>query len=253
MLTWTDVADRDEPAFNEWYDREHLGERLAMPGFRRVRRYRAITGGPRYLAIYDTTDVSDLASPAYQRLLREQSAESRRIMSRFTTLHRLTCRRSIQCGSLGFGGTMGVLCFFPATGEDDATRRHLDESLPALVVRPGVIGAGLWENDLAVANGPAQSPIITFDHPTRPEWVVYVEGAEDGPTLHATRELTESLNRRGVSLAQDLATYRFLCGNHRRGRASSAVQERGKLALRTVAAERGRPSTRRARGEPPRA
>lgn len=127
LLTWTDVADRDEPAFNEWYDREHLGERLAMPGFRRVRRYRAITGGPRYLAIYDTTDVSDLASPAYQRLLREQSAESRRIMSRFTTLHRLTCRRSIQCGSLGFGGTMGVLCFFPATGEDDATRRHLDE------------------------------------------------------------------------------------------------------------------------------
>ena len=50
---------------DEWYQREHLSERLAVPGFRTGRRYRGSGDGPGFLALYETDDVGVLASPAY--------------------------------------------------------------------------------------------------------------------------------------------------------------------------------------------
>ena len=47
LITVTDVRDRDERDFNEWYNREHIDERVNLPGFRRARRYKAIVGEPR--------------------------------------------------------------------------------------------------------------------------------------------------------------------------------------------------------------
>ena len=35
---WNDVDPAQETAFNDWYVRDHLPDRLAVPGFRRGRR-----------------------------------------------------------------------------------------------------------------------------------------------------------------------------------------------------------------------
>ncbi|HZQ37167.1 MAG TPA: hypothetical protein VFD32_14650 [Dehalococcoidia bacterium] len=46
-----------EPAYDEeynaWYDEEHIPYLLRVPGVLRARRFRAIEGEPRYLALYD--------------------------------------------------------------------------------------------------------------------------------------------------------------------------------------------------------
>lgn len=48
---WTDIPPVLESAFNAWYNREHMPERiLGVRGFVRGRRYIASEGGPRYLA-----------------------------------------------------------------------------------------------------------------------------------------------------------------------------------------------------------
>jgi hypothetical protein len=65
LAIWTDIAPEREADFNEWYWREHFPERLSLPGFRRGRRYRAITGTPRYFAWYELDAPEILASPAY--------------------------------------------------------------------------------------------------------------------------------------------------------------------------------------------
>jgi hypothetical protein len=39
LITFTEVDPADELDFNEWYNREHIDERVALPGFRRARRY----------------------------------------------------------------------------------------------------------------------------------------------------------------------------------------------------------------------
>ena len=56
LMVWTDIAEALESGFNEWYNREHMPERiLGVPGFVRGRRYIACDGGPRYLAVYEAS------------------------------------------------------------------------------------------------------------------------------------------------------------------------------------------------------
>ena len=63
LAIWTDAAADSEAEFNEWYNRQHVNERCDVPGFLSGRRYRALSGRPRYLALYDTTG-SDVLSNA---------------------------------------------------------------------------------------------------------------------------------------------------------------------------------------------
>lgn len=51
--------------FNDWYDTEHIPERLAVPGFLTARRFR-LNDHPSYLALYDVESPEVLDSPAYR-------------------------------------------------------------------------------------------------------------------------------------------------------------------------------------------
>ena len=37
LMTFTETLNEDEMDFNEWYNREHIDERVWMPGFHRAR------------------------------------------------------------------------------------------------------------------------------------------------------------------------------------------------------------------------
>ncbi len=62
-----------EAEFNRWYDREHLEERVAIPGFLEARRYVAHEGTPKYLSLYSTETFEVLDSPAYRTALANQT------------------------------------------------------------------------------------------------------------------------------------------------------------------------------------
>ena len=57
-----------EEEFNAWYDTEHLPERIALPGFRSGARFVALTGYPRYMALYDLDGEDVLDSAHYQAI-----------------------------------------------------------------------------------------------------------------------------------------------------------------------------------------
>jgi hypothetical protein len=58
-----------EEEYNDWYDTEHLADRLCAPGFESGRRYVSTGGGPRtYIAVYDLADVHVLETPEYRKL-----------------------------------------------------------------------------------------------------------------------------------------------------------------------------------------
>jgi hypothetical protein len=54
-----------ESEFNDWYDTDHVPERLAIPGFLAAKRYECFEGWPRYLAIYDLANPEVLSTPEY--------------------------------------------------------------------------------------------------------------------------------------------------------------------------------------------
>ena len=53
LLMMTDIDPANEEDFNRWYEEEHLDERMRIPGFINARRFTALEGGPKYLALYD--------------------------------------------------------------------------------------------------------------------------------------------------------------------------------------------------------
>ncbi len=64
IVTTNPPADMEEE-FNVWYDREHVPERLAVPGFERAQRYYLTHGERRYAALYDVSAFDVFESPAY--------------------------------------------------------------------------------------------------------------------------------------------------------------------------------------------
>lgn len=84
LLVMMDVAPEDEAELNRWYDEQHLPERAGCPGFLTARRFMAVDGTPKYLALYDLESVQVLDSPAYRQLLEFPSPWTKEIGSLLT-------------------------------------------------------------------------------------------------------------------------------------------------------------------------
>jgi hypothetical protein len=53
LMAWMDIDAAYEDEFNHWYNEEHIGRLLAVPGFLSAARYVALRGAPKYLAMYE--------------------------------------------------------------------------------------------------------------------------------------------------------------------------------------------------------
>ena len=54
-----------EEEFNDWYDHEHLPQRMLMPGFETGARFVCLEGWPRWLALYDLTSLAALRRSSF--------------------------------------------------------------------------------------------------------------------------------------------------------------------------------------------
>jgi hypothetical protein len=216
LVVYADVKSRDERDLNEWYNREHIDERVNMPGFRRARRYVSVKGAPRFLATYECNRVGDLATPAYLAVLANQTKWSQAVMARFTHFNRMTLRVQLDL-THGVGGALTVARFVP----DPARRRELlawlRKVLPGAIARPGMLGAAVGENDLEIATAPLRQKSMDRPKALDVEWVVLLEGADPAATGAAGRLLFKPavLKAFGVTVPPVVGTYRFLFGNER--------------------------------------
>src|SRR5262245_59789074 len=72
-----------EAEFQERYDLEHFPERAQTEGFETATRAVCLDGWPRYVALYDLTDLDVLDGPAYGRIARNNYSKwTHRIVSR---------------------------------------------------------------------------------------------------------------------------------------------------------------------------
>ena len=216
LIVLTEVKSRDESDFNEWYNREHIDERVNLPGFQRARRYVAVKASPKYLATYECDTVEDLATPGYLALLADQTPWTKAVMARFTQFKRMTVRVQLDLAH-GEGGALTTVRFTPQPAMRRQLTGWLKDALPPMIAKPGMVGAALVENDVEIANAPVAAS--SMDHPKaeQAEWVVLLEGADPAATASAARALfkTAALKPFGVTRAPTVGTYRFLFGNAR--------------------------------------
>ncbi|MDI6028783.1 hypothetical protein QBK99_21655 [Corticibacterium sp. UT-5YL-CI-8] len=105
LAIWHDVTLDHDAEYQEWHGREHMPERLAIPGILRGRRYRAISGGPANLTLYEVRDVDDVTGEDYLQRRRDLTPWSRAMIAQFRTHERLVLRVRISRGM-----SVGGLC-----------------------------------------------------------------------------------------------------------------------------------------------
>ena len=68
LVVTMDVDEADESEFNEWYNEQHLPERMAIPGYVSARRFKLENGNNalKYLCIWEMVDGSPLESEMYK-------------------------------------------------------------------------------------------------------------------------------------------------------------------------------------------
>jgi hypothetical protein len=67
LVNRMDVSSEGEQDFNDWYNQEHLNALSQVEGNIASRRFRALEGSPRYMAIYELTEPAVQASAAWAK------------------------------------------------------------------------------------------------------------------------------------------------------------------------------------------
>jgi hypothetical protein len=145
LAIWFDVEAEAEAELNAWYPRQHLPERLSVPGFLRGRRYAAVDALARYFTLYEVETPAVLASGAYLERLNYHTDSTRRVLPSF--------RRMVRGAYGRLGGFAGdtiehhllAVRITPAPEQAPAVREWLATEGPkALGAQPGVTGWAIF-------------------------------------------------------------------------------------------------------------
>jgi hypothetical protein len=153
------VASGAEDEFREWHDREHVPERMAMPGFLRARRYsRTVDGAPVFLNVMELRDPETLKSREYRASSENPTEWTRRMVPRLQGLVR---------GLLTLTATRGV-----ADGGHLVLARDVtgtDGGLDVVASRSAIVGVHLCRGTFSAASdaGAVPADLLLIETATR--------------------------------------------------------------------------------------
>jgi len=193
VAIWHDLLPAAKDDFYEWHNREHMPERVGIPGFRRSRRYIAISGAPEFFNLYEADSPETLSGQDYLNRLNAPTAWTQRVIPNFRNVSRSICRVAFTNG-VGSGGVMLTLRFaIDAAHRDgtiDALRRRL---LPPVVYRKGIAGVHLCLADDAASSIETAEKKVRADTTLVPSWIVLIEGIAVPDVDAAADDLVPSL------------------------------------------------------------
>ena len=174
VIVWNDIAPELRDEFFEWHPRQHMPERLALPGFLRGRRCIAVDATVEFLTLYEVESLDVLDSEIYRTRLANPADWSLKVMPGFRNNVRGGCRVEYTGGTVmgGFVSTIRI-------ETDDQTRAAMIDTirraLPAALQHPRVTGAHLLVNDGGLSGGQVgmrQGRVIT-----QPDVTIVIEGS----------------------------------------------------------------------------
>ena len=140
LAVWNDVDPKGYAHYEHWYNREHLHERVGVPGFRFGRRYELVSGGDRrFFTFYEVDGPEVLTSPAYMQRLENPTAWTRDAMASFRGMVRTVCDLRRSEGNL-MGGFVTVLRADQAFQPGPST----DAFVTDLIMQDGIARVQIW-------------------------------------------------------------------------------------------------------------
>jgi hypothetical protein len=176
IAIWQDLLPEARQDYYEWHNRQHVPERLSIPGFRRARRFIAVSGGPEFYTLYEADTPEDVSGKAYLERLNSPTEWTRRIMPAFRNMARSVCRVAYTEG-VGEGGFMLTQRFGFPPGKQSALARDLcHRLLPPLSALPGIAGVHCCLADTSASRAATFEKTFRAAVDLTPPCVVMIEG-----------------------------------------------------------------------------
>ncbi len=195
LMAWCDVAPEHEAAFNEWYDREHINHLLAVPGFLSGGRYRALRGGPKYLAMYELQEPEVLQTRAFlddvryrpttDRAKTSPSAVGRNfILNGYRQIFPARTHPADDTHAMAPFLQMGRMDI-PAHMEEEFNDWYNTAYIPAYLQVPGVLRVRRYR--LERGSQPKYLTVYEFENPHVPDSAEWKQARESNPWSNRVR------------------------------------------------------------------
>jgi len=189
VAIWHDIVPEGQPDFYEWHNREHMPERMGIPGFHRGRRYIAVEGTPQFFCFYEGEDLGVVAGPDYMARLNNPSEWTRKIMPFFRNMSRSVCNLRYSDGP-GEGGFIATLRFSASNKNED---QLLETVLPQVGKAEGVVGVHFCVADGAASNIPTREKTFRTAMDMCAPYTIMVEGSSARFVKSAAAKLLNSI------------------------------------------------------------
>lgn len=206
LAIWNDIAPEGYDHFELWYNREHLQERVGVPGFRFGRRYEVASGGDRrFFAFYEVDSPAVLTSPAYLQRLENPTPWTQKTMTYFRGMVRTVCDLQQSAGDLA-GAYAVVLRADGAFTPTPAAGALVEE----LIGQPSIARVQLW----TAAAGQTKADTAEMKIRGKDQLIagaIVVECVRLADAERVASRLSESSAALGVSGPSALGIYGLLC------------------------------------------
>lgn len=180
LLNWFDIDPGRENAFDDWHNREHVIERMGVPGFMQGRRFESFgesrAAGHSYLVAYDAADIGVFESPDYASRLDNPTPLTASVVPSLRNLTRTVYRVEARRG----GGSSSYVrtVRLPSLAGPPADASVLRQTIEEMYRVSGVTAAILGSPDGRVTHykdqtreGQATETLVRNDYP----WIVMIE------------------------------------------------------------------------------
>lgn len=178
VAIWNGIAPEGREAFYAWHLREHIPERVGIPGFRRGRRYAAADADthPEFFTLYEADTMGVLQGADYANRLNAPTPWTRAATAHFRDTSRAIARVVASDGP-GMGGALLTLRF--AVADPGGAAGRLAAAVRDVAASaPRVTGAHLCAGDDAASRAGTAESAGRADMQAPPSWFALVEATD---------------------------------------------------------------------------
>ena len=211
LFVMNDINPAVESEFNEWYQTEHVRQRMQIPGFLSARRYRALGDSQAYMALYSCTEAAVLEQPAYKDILVEPTPLTKKMMPHFRNMVRSACDETWSAGT-GLGGEAVVLRCAPIPGQEQVARDFIAQTLyPQFTQANCLVRLALWEASVSAGAAPSPEESRRGAPDQRVNWVVFFEAYDLTTCENLLKQpaMQRALEQHGL-IVQAQSSYRLI-------------------------------------------
>jgi hypothetical protein len=180
LAIWNGIAAEAEDDFIAWHMREHIPERVGVPGFLRGRRYAAVSGTPKYFNFYETETLDTLSAPPYLARLNAPSDWTRRVVSHFQDTSRTICSVAASQG-LGDGAYVATLRLSATADRAGLVERIANGVMAPVLALPSLVAAHLLEGQAERGGAHTAEKALRGKPDETAAWILLLEAVDPEP------------------------------------------------------------------------